>query len=85
MKGGRYMATMEERLRKIIADQLGVEEEKVVPSATFAGDLDADSLDLVELMMSLEDEFGVEIPDEDAEKLESVGDAIRYLNEKSAA
>jgi acyl carrier protein len=79
------MASMEERLRKIIAEQLGVDEAKVVPEATFAGDLDADSLDLVELMMSLEEEFGVEIPDEDAEKLESVSDAIRYLNEKSAS
>lgn len=72
---------MEERLRKIIAEQLGVEESKVVPEATFAGDLDADSLDLVELIMSLEEAFGVEIPDEDAEKLLTVQDAITYLNE----
>lgn len=75
------MASMEERLRKIIAEQLGVDEGKVVPSASFAGDLDADSLDLVELIMSLEEEFGVEIPDEEAEKLETVNDAISYLNE----
>jgi len=84
MKGGMCMASMEERLRKIIADQLGVDESKVIPEASFAGDLDADSLDLVELIMSLEEEFGVEIPDEDAEKLETVSDAIRYLNEHNS-
>jgi len=72
---------MEERLRKIIAEQLGVDESKVVPSASFAGDLDADSLDLVELIMSIEEEFGVEIPDEEAEKLEKVSDALKYLND----
>ncbi len=75
---------MEERLKKIIAEQLGVDEGKVVPSASFAGDLDADSLDLVELIMSLEEEFGVEIPDEDAEKILTVGDALNYLREHSS-
>jgi acyl carrier protein len=75
---------MEERLREIIAEQLGVDESKIVPSASFAGDLDADSLDLVELIMALEEEFGVEIPDTDAEKILTVGDALNYLNEHSA-
>lgn len=75
---------MEERLREIIAEQLGVDESKIVPSASFAGDLDADSLDLVELIMALEEEFGVEIPDTDAEKILTVGDALSYLNEHSA-
>ena len=78
------MATIFERLKKIIVEQLGVEEEEVVPSANFVDDLGADSLDLVELIMSLEDEFSnpsqkVEIPDEDAEKIVTVQDAIDYL------
>ena len=76
---------LEERLRKIIAEQLGVEESKVEPDASFADDLQADSLDLVELIMSIEEEFGVEIPDEDAEKIATVGDALSYLNEHSQA
>lgn len=74
--------SMEERLCKIIAEQLDVEESKVVPTASFADDLKADSLDLVELIMSIEEEFGVEIPDEDAEKMKTVGDALQYLNER---
>lgn len=72
---------LESRLMSIIADQLGVEQEKVVSGANFTEDLGADSLDLAELMMALEEEFGVEIPDEDAEKILTVGDAINYLNE----
>ncbi len=76
---------LEERLKKMIADQLGVEETQVVPSASFADDLNADSLDLVELIMSIEEEFGVEIPDEDAEKITTVGDALTYLNEHAQA
>jgi acyl carrier protein len=72
---------MEARLRQIVVEQLGVEESKVVPSASFTNDLNADSLDLVELIMALEEEFGVEIPDEDAEKIETVGDALNYLRE----
>ncbi|WP_026370841.1 acyl carrier protein [Kallotenue papyrolyticum] len=76
---------MEERLRKLIAEQLGVDESRVVPEASFTEDLEADSLDLVELIMSLEEEFGVEIPDEDAEKITTVGDAINYLRQRSAA
>lgn len=72
---------MEERLRKIIVDQLGVDEAQVVPSASFTKDLNADSLDLVELIMSIEEEFGVEIPDEEAEKIQTVADALKYLEE----
>ncbi len=77
-------ATMEERLRHVIAEQLGVDESRVVPSASFTEDLEADSLDLVELIMSLEEQFGVEIPDEDAERITTVGDAINYLRERAA-
>ena len=72
---------MEARLRKIVVEQLGAEESKVVPSASFVEDLNADSLDLVELIMSLEEEFGLEIPDEDAEKIITFGDALNYLDE----
>lgn len=71
---------METRLKHIVAEQLGVDESKIVPSARFTDDLNADSLDLVEMIMSLEEEFGVEIPDEDAEKLLTVGDAIEYID-----
>lgn len=75
------MASLEQRVAKIIAEQLGVEESEVVPEASFVDDLGADSLDTVELVMALEEEFGVEIPDEDAEKITSVGDAIKYIVE----
>ena len=71
---------MVERLKKIIVEQLGVDENEVVPAARFTDDLGADSLDLVEMIMSLEEEFGVEIPDEDAEKIVSVQDAITYID-----
>jgi len=70
----------EERIRKIIAEQLGVEEEDVVPDASFVEDLGADSLDTVELVMALEEEFDIEIPDSDAEKIRTVQDAIDYMN-----
>lgn len=81
------MATVFERVRKIIVDQLGVEEEEVVPTASFVDDLNADSLDLVELIMSLEEEFStdsttVEISDEDAEKIVTVQDAVDYIKDK---
>lgn len=69
-----------ERLKKIVAEQLGVDESKLVPTARFTDDLNADSLDLVEMIMSLEEEFGVEIPDEDAEKILSVQNAIDYID-----
>lgn len=73
------MSDLNERLKKLVAEQLGVEEDKIVPSATFLDDLNADSLDLVELVMSLEEEFGVEITDEEAEKLRTVGDAEAFI------
>ncbi len=81
------MATVYERVRKIIVEQLGVEEEQVVSTASFVDDLNADSLDLVELIMSLEEEFSgdgkvIEISDEDAEKIVTVQDAIDYIKDK---
>jgi len=69
----------EEKVKKIIVEQLGVEAEEVTPEAKFIEDLGADSLDTVELIMALEEEFGVEIPDEDAEKIVTVKDAIEYI------
>jgi len=75
---------MYERLKKIVVEQLGVDEADVKPEASFVDDLNADSLDLVELIMSLEEEFGVEISDEDAEKIKSVGDAQEYIEEHVA-
>ncbi|RRR69176.1 MAG: acyl carrier protein [Candidatus Viridilinea halotolerans] len=71
---------IEERLIKVVAEQLGVDESQVVPSANFAKDLDADSLDLVELIMSIEEEFDIEINDKDAEKILTVEDALKYLD-----
>jgi acyl carrier protein len=71
---------METRLKKIIAERLGVNEEQIVPTASFADDLKADSLDLVELIMALEEEFGVDIPDEEAEKILTVADALNYVD-----
>ena len=73
-----------DRVRAIIAEQLGVKLEEVTDAASFIEDLGADSLDTVELVMALEEEFGIEIPDEDAEKLTSVGDAIKYIESKTA-
>lgn len=71
----------QERLRKLIAEQLSVDEEEVVPEASFIEDLNADSLDLVELIMTLEEEFNIKISDEDAENIRTVQDAIDYLQE----
>jgi acyl carrier protein len=71
-----------ERTKKIIVEQLGVEESDVTPEAAFVEDLNADSLDLVELIMSLEEEFGMEISDEDAEKIQKVSDAVEYIEER---
>lgn len=73
------MADVLERVTKIIVDRLGVEETEVVPAASFKEDLGADSLDVVELVMQLEDEFEMEISDEDAEKIATVGDTVTYI------
>ncbi len=81
------MASAEEissKIKGIIAEQLGVSLEEVKETASFIDDLGADSLDIVELIMALEEEFEVEIPDEDAEKIQSVGDAIKFVQAKSA-
>ena len=73
---------VEERVKKIIAEQLGVEEDDVIPEAKFVEDLGADSLDTVELVMALEEEFEIEIPDEDAEKIQTVSAAVEFIKEK---
>ncbi len=74
------MSTVEERVKKIVVEQLGVKEEEVQTSSSFVDDLGADSLDTVELVMALEEEFETEIPDEDAEKITTVQQAIDYIN-----
>ena len=74
---------VEERVKKIIAEQLGVEEDEVVSDAKFVEDLGADSLDTVELVMALEEEFEIEIPDEDAEKMQTVSAAVDFIKEKA--
>ena len=74
-----------EKVKKIVVDQLSVEEAKVVESASFADDLGADSLDTVELVMAFEEEFNIEIPDEAAEKITTVGEAIKHIEEGSAS
>jgi acyl carrier protein len=76
------MSSVEERVKKIVAEQLGVKEEEVTSDASFVDDLGADSLDTVELVMALEEEFETEIPDEDAEKITTVHQAIEYINER---
>ncbi len=73
------MASAFDRVKGIVVDQLGVAEEEIKPEASFVDDLGADSLDVVELVMALEEEFGVEIPDEDAEKIITVGEAVKYI------
>ena len=77
------MEPVADRVKKIIVDQLGAEEETVTPEASFVDDLGADSLDTVELVMALEEEFGIEIPDEDAEKITRVKEAIDYIEKHS--
>ena len=71
-----------DKVKSIIVEQLGVDEEEVTPDAWFVDDLGADSLDTVELVMAFEEEFGVEVPDEDAEKLQAVGDVVKYIEDK---
>lgn len=82
-KGDAKMSSVADKVKKIVVEQLGVSEEQVTPEAKFIEDLGADSLDQVELVMALEEEFGSDIPDEDAEKLTTVGDAIKYVESKS--
>ena len=77
------MSTVAEKVKSIVVKQLDVSEDQVTPEAKFIEDLGADSLDQVELIMALEEEFGADIPDEDAEKLQTVGDAISYVEAKS--
>ena len=79
------MATVQPKVRDVIAEQLGVDPERVKPEASFIDDLGADSLDIVELVMAVEEEYGIEIPDEDAEKLKTVGDFCGYLSAKGKA
>lgn len=73
-----------DKITEIIVEQLGVKPEEVTPEASFIDDLGADSLDTVELVMALEEEFGIEIPDEEAEKIQTVGDAIKYIASKTS-
>jgi acyl carrier protein len=75
---------IEEKVKDIIVEQLGVNPEQVTPAASFIEDLGADSLDIVELVMAFEEEFSVEVPDEDAEKLQTVGDVVKYIEEKAS-
>ena len=75
------MSDTADRVKKIVVEHLGVEEDKVTPDASFIDDLGADSLDIVELVMAFEEEFGVEIPDDAAEKITTVGDANKYIEE----
>lgn len=76
------MEEIESRLKEIVMDRLNVDEEQIKPEASFVEDLGADSLDIVELIMGIEEEFDIEIPDEDAEKLTSVGEALNYIKNK---
>jgi acyl carrier protein len=79
-RGGNAMASTEERIRTLVVDLLGVDAERVTPDARFREDLEADSLDLVELIMAFEEEFGGEISDEDAQKITTVGEAVSYID-----
>ena len=76
--------SIEDRVKNIICDQLAVESDKVTPTASFIEDLGADSLDIVELIMTMEEEFDLDIPDEDAEKIKTVGDVIKYITSKTS-
>jgi acyl carrier protein len=87
-EGGRItgadMSDIADRVRKIVVEHLGVEEDKVIVGASFIDDLGADSLDTVELVMAFEEEFGIEIPDDAAESIQTFGDAVKFITEKSA-
>jgi acyl carrier protein len=74
--------SVNEKVKGIISEQLGVKKEEIKPESSFIDDLGADSLDTVEVVMALEEEFGIEIPDEDAEKITTVGEAVKYIDEK---
>ncbi|PKM47699.1 MAG: acyl carrier protein [Firmicutes bacterium HGW-Firmicutes-8] len=76
------MSSVYDKVKAIIVEQLGVEEEEVKMESTFVDDMGADSLDIVELVMALEEEFDTEIPDEDAEKIKTVGDAVKYIEDR---
>ncbi|HXE72940.1 MAG TPA: acyl carrier protein [Candidatus Nitrosotenuis sp.] len=78
------MASIQDKVMKIVVEQLGVDEDQVTPSASFVEDLGADSLDIVEMVMAFENEFNIEIPDEDAEKITNVQDAVEYLERRLA-
>ncbi|GIX46409.1 MAG: acyl carrier protein [Candidatus Tectimicrobiota bacterium] len=80
--GAKEPGSIEERVQAIIVEQLGVDEKEVTASASFIDDLGADSLDTVELVMAFEEEFDIEIPDEDAERITTVADAINYIKER---
>ena len=84
-EGAKRMASVEERVKQIIVEQLGVDEAEVTPTASFVDDLGADSLDTVELVMAFEEAFGIEIPDEDAEKIATVKDAVTYIDKHAQA
>jgi len=79
------MSNVAEKVKSIIVEQLGVEADEVTPEASFTEDLGADSLDIVELVMAFEEEFGIEIPDEDAEKIGRVSEAVSYIEQHAAA
>jgi acyl carrier protein len=84
-RGKENMSTVAERVKKIVVEHLGVDAEKVVPEASFIDDLGADSLDTVELVMACEEEFSIEIPDDAAETIQTVGDAIGFIEKNAAA
>jgi acyl carrier protein len=84
-KGLKHMSDVAERVKKIVVEHLGVEPEKVVDKASFIDDLGADSLDIVELVMAFEEEFGIEIPDDTAETILTVGDAVKFLEGAKAS
>jgi acyl carrier protein len=76
---------VEDRVSEIIVEQLGISKQEVVPAASFIDDLGADSLDIVELVMAMEEEFDIEIPDDDAEKIQTIGDAVTYVKDRLEA